>query len=331
MKIIFTLLFVAASFITFGQTKQVPKNLKQAVDFLNADCTDSLKRLIKRTEDSDLKKLSYPWDGNYKTIFEWTSKKNSKIVSYLKAKGTSSHQTEVILIAFKRFLDSQEINEDLIIAPYKALEKKWTNEDVVRFTTDSLRGVYIPKNLEDCFKQIDKFWNASTKEQVKNLTEEKFTANAHLGFGMWMRNNWQLWAGSRLTKYFNDLGVYHPEDISGIILTSYHRYLVGSDIKMGKQIEYLKSYWKVSKDPSKEIYPAGAKNLKFDTKQYYNLKKDNSPGCIHIQSNSKTEKTWVYDYYFGWKQLSREELKELSNTSYDTREDAIKKLFNKRS
>jgi hypothetical protein len=64
---------------------------------------------------------------------------------------------------------------------------------------------------------------------------------------MWIRNNWRLWGGSRLSKYFNDLGIFHPDDMSGIILNSYHRFLLGQDIKLDDQIDYYKDYWKKRK------------------------------------------------------------------------------------
>jgi hypothetical protein len=69
----------------------------------------------------------------------------------------------------------------------------------------------------------------------------------HFGFGLWMRNNWQLWGGSRLSKYFNSLEIYHPDDMSGIILVSYHRYLNNKDIQLDEQIKYYKDYWANSK------------------------------------------------------------------------------------
>lgn len=241
------LLFTIIS--SFGQIKKVPKNLKQAIAFLNSDCPDSLKTIIKITDDKDIKRLSYPWDGEYKTIFEWTSDENdnSAIVKYLKSRGISSHQTEVILIAFKRFLLGKQFDEDLVYQPFQEIEKKWTAEDKIKFTTDSLRGIYIPQNLEDCFNQINSFWDDSIKLKVKNLTEDDFSSKVHLGFGMWMRNNWQLWGGSRLSKFFNDKGIYNPEDMSGIILDSYHRYLNSKAIKLDEQIQYYKDYWEKSK------------------------------------------------------------------------------------
>lgn len=197
--------------------------------------------------------------------------------------------------------------------------------------TDSIDGVYIPINLEDCFKQINGFWNDSTKAKVKNWSEDEFVSNAHFGFGMWMRNNWHLWGGSRLSKYFNDLGVFHPDDMSSIILTSYHRYLIGEDIKLQEQIDYFKAYWLVNKEPEKNIYPEGVNKIEFNNKILYNLKENNIPGCIHVQTNSKTDSTWIYDYHFGWKVLTKEELGELREAKPDKREEVLLKLFNNKN
>ena len=192
---------------------------------------------------------------------------------------------------------------------------------------DTIDGVYIPKNIEDCFEQIDSFWDDSTKTQVKNWSEDEFSANAHFGFGMWMRNNWGLWGGSRLSKYFNDLGIYHPDDMSGIVLDSYHRYLTGREINLDEQIGFYTAYWKVNEEPSKDSYPKGLKNIQFNTKIGYTLKANNYPGIIHVQTNSESDKIWIYDYHFGWLQITEQELKELDNPA--TREETLEELFNR--
>ncbi|MEO1054375.1 MAG: DUF6794 domain-containing protein [Bacteroidota bacterium] len=109
---------------------------------------------------------------------------------------------------------------------------------------DSIDGVYIPVDLYDCFEQINSFLGDSTKQQVAKLSDEDFAGRSHFGLGLWMRNNWSLWGGSRLSKYFNDLGIHHPDDMSGIILDSYHRQLTGKKIELKKQIKYYQGYWK---------------------------------------------------------------------------------------
>jgi hypothetical protein len=247
MKIAFSILILLISATTccLGQSKPIPKNIHQAILYLNSESSDSLKKIIKATEDKNLVNLSYPSGDNFKSIAEWTSRsENSPFVQYLSSKGISFHETEILLIAFKAFLLGQPVDEDRIIAPFKAIEDKWAKEDKVRFTTDSLRGIYIPKDLEDCFNQISSFWADSVKAKMKKLSEDYFSGMQHPGFGMWMRNNWQLWGGSRLSKYFNDKEIYHPEDMSGIILRSYHRFLNNREIKLEEQLKFYQDYWK---------------------------------------------------------------------------------------
>ncbi len=239
--------------IVYGQKVKTPKTIEQAVEILQSDCSDSLKTIISATPNDSLIFLSYPWGGEYKTISNWTtgfhSKKKTKLEKYYSKLGITypKHVETIVLISFKAVLNGDSLNHQQIIEPFQKQESKWNKEDEIRFTTDSLRGTYIPKDLEDCFKQIDSFWSDSLKTEIKTWTEDEFSGRAHMGFGMWMRNNWQLWGGSRLSKYFNEMGIYHPDDMSGIILTSYHRRLTGNEIKLEEQIKYYQDYWEEMK------------------------------------------------------------------------------------
>ena len=109
-----------------------------------------------------------------------------------------------------------------------------------RFSAD---GVYIPKNLSESFQELDKFLPLKFKDSVKILAEKDFTSSQHFGLGMWMRNNWELWNKSRLYKHFKKKGIFHPDDMSGIILKSYHRYLNNVDVRIDEQIQHYKNYW----------------------------------------------------------------------------------------
>lgn len=62
--------------------------------------------------------------------------------------------------------------------------------------------------------------------------------------GIWIRSEWQLLEGSRLSKYFNEMGVAHPENMSEIILISYHRSLSEKNIRLEEQVRYYQDYWK---------------------------------------------------------------------------------------
>jgi hypothetical protein len=171
---------------------------------------------------------------------------------HLASNGITVHQDQVVLIAFKRALLGQRVDERALYQPFQALARKSAAEDKVRFTTDSLRGVYIPKDLEDCFRCIDALWSDSTKQKVKSWTEDEFSAKVHHGFGMWMRNNWQLWGGSRLSSYFNALGIYHPDDMSGIILDSYHRHLTQRALDLPTQVSHYQAYWEKARQQEAE-------------------------------------------------------------------------------
>lgn len=100
---------------------------------------------------------------------------------------------------------------------------------------------YIPKNLYECFEQLDKFIDDTSRQNIRNATEKDLTS-LHFNFGMFLRNNWGLWSGSRLYEYFSELGVNHPDNMTGIIFTGYYRYLTGEDIKLEEQIQQIQDY-----------------------------------------------------------------------------------------
>lgn len=97
--------------------------------------------------------------------------------------------------------------------------------------------VYIPKNLADCHRTLDTLLSDSTQQRILSMTEKEFKSGAHFGLGMWMRNNWGLWRGSRLQYYFEKKGLYHPDDMSGLILTTYWRYKHGQPLGVKKEIK----------------------------------------------------------------------------------------------
>ena len=106
---------------------------------------------------------------------------------------------------------------------------------------DSPTGVYIPADLEDALSEMDRL--------LPTCFIKEFLTNGpnyyHLSIGLWLRHNWQLWRGSRLSEYFNKLGIQHPDDMSGIILTSYYRRLRQQPLRVTDQIELYQTYWRL--------------------------------------------------------------------------------------
>ena len=61
---------------------------------------------------------------------------------------------------------------------------------------------------------------------------------------MSLRNKLELWHENELTKWFNSIGIIHPDDMSGIIFTSTHRRLNHKDIQLNEQIKVYQDHWR---------------------------------------------------------------------------------------
>lgn len=101
----------------------------------------------------------------------------------------------------------------------------------------------IPNNLEECFQALHKIAYDKDIEEIKSRPEEDMVEFHHT-LGRWMRNNWGLWSGGPLKDYFEKLGLWHPDDCSGLILTSFHRYLMKVPLDIEGQVAKYKEYWK---------------------------------------------------------------------------------------
>jgi len=105
-----------------------------------------------------------------------------------------------------------------------------------------------PANLEEAVTQLKKILPDTTQQKVLSMTEEEFLGGSHFGLGMWIRNNWGLWRGGELAKEFNAKGIFHPDNMSGIILKCYYRQLHNQDWKLDEQIAFYQNYWKETQE-----------------------------------------------------------------------------------
>lgn len=88
----------------------------------------------------------------------------------------------------------------------------------------------LPKNLWQCVKTLDNTKIPDLKDWLE-MDEDKAAAHAHFTMGMWIRNNFKLFKENVLTKHFERLGYEHADDMSDLILRSFHRYKNGKQIK----------------------------------------------------------------------------------------------------
>lgn len=192
-------------------------------------------------------------------------------------------------------------------------------------------GVYIPKNLDDAILEVDKFYSDSIKEEIMKMDEGDYLGEYHFGTGLWMRNNWNLWKGSRLSRFFIRKGVKHPDEMSSIILVSYHRKLTGKEIEFKDQVAQYKEYrrdskkfYRLAKLPNKSNYPAD--NLEFGYSKGYQNK--DKASILYLQTNSKTDSLWIYDYLYGWMKIKQETAMKLKEPRYKT-DSVLNVIFSK--
>jgi hypothetical protein len=123
---------------------------------------------------------------------------------------------------------------DTLVAINERIEEKKQERkhELWRIKQDTLDGVYIPKDLEDCFRELDKLLTENNREKFG----ETMPAYYHMGLGTNLRNRWGLWSSSRLRELFLDLGITHPDDMSSIILNSYHHYVNGNEVTVERQL-----------------------------------------------------------------------------------------------
>ena len=157
--------------------------------------------------------------------------------------------------------------------------------------------VYIPLNLEDSFSELKKMLHSDLLKEMKEGSEQNMVMY-HRSLGMWMRNNWGLWGGSRLSKYLNGIGIFHPDDMSGIILHSFWRHLNGKPIKLEEQVAYYQEYWKVNAEPKKKRCLLDGSLI--EVTMSLDESEDNQPRAIHVGRCKKRKHLWAYEYGKGW-------------------------------
>ncbi len=112
-----------------------------------------------------------------------------------------------------------------------------------RIRKDELDGMYIPRDLYDCFRILDEQMTATAKEKFMAFSDEEVDRRTHGTLGFWMEHKWSIAEGSRLTEYFRNMGVPHYNYMIGIIIQSYHRHLHKKDIKIKEQVLAFRKDW----------------------------------------------------------------------------------------
>jgi hypothetical protein len=131
-------------------------------------------------------------------------------------------------------------------APVAAQNGQYASVDSLyrwRIKQERLDGIYIPKDLNDCFAVLDKAMDAETKKTFLAIPDEEVDALTHNTIGRWMDVRWHMSEGSRLTAKLNEMGLPHYEYMISVILVSYHRIKNGRDPGVKEQVQQYQAHW----------------------------------------------------------------------------------------
>jgi hypothetical protein len=125
--------------------------------------------------------------------------------------------------------------------------------------SEELPEVEQPYNLEDCFRILKDIMDRAELLMFKDYLEGNAIAITHHYLGRYLRNNWYLnWSKELaaetkdkgypqemplIVEWFNnDYDITNPDDMSSIILRSFHRKLNNKPLDIAGQVKQYKTH-----------------------------------------------------------------------------------------
>lgn len=99
-----------------------------------------------------------------------------------------------------------------------------------RILQTKLNGQYIPKDIFDAFKELNRLTDTVSRAKFKSMTEYEVEHKIFFSLGRWICSNWSLYDGSRYGHYLREAGLSFPEDQAIATMLCWHRKLNGKDI-----------------------------------------------------------------------------------------------------
>ena len=112
----------------------------------------------------------------------------------------------------------------------------WSQNQSEYNTSDTINGVYIPKDISECILHIEKYLPKKIEISTLSTDEISFKQVASKYTSIITRDYWKLADNSRLAKYFHKRNIYHPNVMYDIVLTSYFRNVNNQPIRLKYQI-----------------------------------------------------------------------------------------------
>jgi hypothetical protein len=215
----------------------IPQNLTESNEQLDKVLTPRARMKFSGLQDTSLQYVSL------EIVSEW-DQDSSRLTRYLNRYVQPQYaqwpyfdwqvRQHLILLSYLRYLQQRPfdvaVEAHQVYAQADSAAHRAERIRQVHLVADSIDGIYIPRNLRESFTQLDRLLPDTVKQRLRHPDPRYGLGDFHMGLGLWMRNNWQLWGGSRLQQYLQALGVKHPDNMSGVILTTYSEYLNGNPL-----------------------------------------------------------------------------------------------------
>lgn len=170
--------------------------------------------------------------------------------------------------------------------------------------------IYLPVDLEDAFRELKRMLSPELLAEMRERSEPAMM-EYHLGVGMWIRNHWRLWADSKLAQFFHQQGIYHPEDMSVIILATFWCHLHAQPLRLEERVAYYREWARVHVEPKDMRCPQDGSPL--EIVQWIESETPNrQPRCLHVARCKKNNHPWVYDVDRGLYKPDAELMKRLN-------------------
>ncbi|MBK9721183.1 MAG: hypothetical protein IPO78_06145 [Saprospiraceae bacterium] len=94
-----------------------------------------------------------------------------------------------------------------------------------RIKLERIDDVYIPKDLKDALKELDRLTDTKTALELISSSEDTIASKLHFNLGRWMQIHWGLEEGSRLSFYLKNRGLSFPDDMMDLLIRCWYRHL----------------------------------------------------------------------------------------------------------
>lgn len=143
-----------------------------------------------------------------------------------------------------------------IICSQNNFEKDFAKNYESNIKKEFINDVYIPKNFDEAFSELERLSKAKALEKFKAAPEDIIRRKLHFGLGRWIALNWNFEEGSRFSHLMKELGVSFPDDMIEMTIVSFHRYLNSAPLDLEAQAqEFYKKRESENKERLKRYKP----------------------------------------------------------------------------